>query len=402
MPIRYMGTKRHIAHHVNRIVSELAPVGRVLDLFSGIGCVAESLANVAPVATNDALEFTAAFARARFTAQMRHMSAGAIITMLRRPYRDAAEQALKRNRPRLRDEQRAVDLGPVALTEYMARAEHVANSDRVARTAKFASTRTDDARYCLTATYFSAGYFSLRQAIHIDALRLAIDRANLHPEDRDWVMAAWLAAAAKVANAPGHTAQFLKPNNDGVYQRIRRSWSRNIWETFQDRLIAIKPVGTRAWRVQNQVAVGDALRLLHEKRVVGVGAVYADPPYTKDQYSRYYHVYETLYRYDFPSSSGAGRVPSSRFTSTFSLKTGIVEAFTDLMTSVSEMNLPLILSYPSDSLLSKIGSSIPEIADGLARIASTESFDAEHSTLGASNGSKHKNATENLYVILPG
>jgi len=47
---------------------------------------------------------------------------------------------------------------------------------------------------------------------------------------------------------------------------------------------------------QNRVEVSDALSLLKSSRVSSVTAVYADPPYTKDQYSRYYHVYETMYR----------------------------------------------------------------------------------------------------------
>src|SRR5690554_5646329 len=67
MVIRYMGTKRHMADHVRDTIVQLAPAGRVVDLFSGMGSVAESLQHTSSVVTNDALSFTAAVSRARFT-----------------------------------------------------------------------------------------------------------------------------------------------------------------------------------------------------------------------------------------------------------------------------------------------------------------------------------------------
>jgi adenine-specific DNA-methyltransferase len=66
----------------------------------------------------------------------------------------------------------------------------------------------------LTQYYFAAGYFSLRQAMQFDALRYAIDSTLLSDCDRDWALAAWICTAARLANAPGHTAQYLKPNNE--------------------------------------------------------------------------------------------------------------------------------------------------------------------------------------------
>ena len=118
MPIRYMGTKRSIADRVRRLVSELSPSGSVLDLFSGIGCVAESLAPIAPIYTNDALAFTAALARARFKGPHKY-TAKELIDSVRPAYREAAENETRRRRTKLRDEQRAIDLGAEALGRYM-------------------------------------------------------------------------------------------------------------------------------------------------------------------------------------------------------------------------------------------------------------------------------------------
>lgn len=400
MPIRYMGTKRIIADHVRRLIADLSPNGPVLDLFSGIGCVAEILSTVAPIHTNDALSFTAVLARARFKGA-RERTAKQLIDTLRPVYRETVEDEARLNRGRLRDEQRAIDLGREALYQYMTEAEHIVNSSSVQVDAANAANTAGRERYRLVRYYFSAGYFSLRQAIHLDALRYAIDKTDLSEGDRDWALASWLSLAGRILNAPGHTAQYLKPNTDQAYKRIRRLWMRSIWEIFQDELIEMRLVGTETWRRGNRVQVGDALALLHSENLEGTAAVYADPPYTKDQYSRYYHVYETMYRYDFPAAEGQGRARSDRFTSVFCLKSQVANSFIDLFSSVASLGMPLVLSYPSDGLLTKTDNSITEIGGKYMRLKTIESFGANHSTLGASKGLTTKSATENLYVYLP-
>ena len=157
-------------------------------------------------------------------------------------------------------------------------------------------------------------------------------------------------------------------------------------------------MGSDEWRSQNSVHVGDALELIAVDHLEDVGAVYADPPYTKDQYSRYYHAYETLYRYDYPDSRGAGRNRSDRFTTGFSLKTAVVASFHDLCRNVSRMRVPLVVSYPTSGLLSSAGNSVPEIARQYFSDVSASSIEARHSTMGASMGESTKAATENIYV----
>jgi adenine-specific DNA-methyltransferase len=395
-----MGTKRHLAHHVRQVVEDLAPRGPVVDLFSGVGCVAEEMAGLRSVVTNDALAFTAVLARARFTGDERTLTVAQAISQLRDPFRTHAELLAGRHREQLREEQRALD-SRARLARYMNSAEHVANSDRVERLARKAARATGPDHYRLATLYFSAGYFGLRQSIHLDAMRFAIDSLDLDEADRDWLLGAWLAAAGTVVNAPGHTAQYLKPNTEAAYKRIRRYWRRSIWSEFQDRLIGLKLVGTKTWRRRNRVEVADAVELLRSGRVDDVGAVYADPPYTKDQYSRYYHVYETLYRYDYPEASGEGRSRPDRFSTTFCLKSSVVEAFEGLFDAARELNVPLILSYPSAGLLTDAGSSVRAAAKGRMNIEKAKSLPAQHSTLGASSGAKTKSATENLYVCRP-
>lgn len=396
-----MGTKRNIVDRVRATILGLESSGKVLDLFSGVGSVAESLSCDRSVVTNDVLSFTVQLSRARFTAPTRSLSSHELISRLRAPYRDAFSKAQRRNRERLRDEQTALLSGRTATARYIARAEHMGNSEDVANHVMREKVRDDYRRYCLTANYFAAGYFSLRQCLQLDALRFAIDQSHLLPSDLDWALASWIGATAAAINAPGHTAQYLKPNSEPAFKRIRRCWQRDIWTTFQDQVVSTKLVGTQDWRRRNRAVESDAIRLLQSEPLPGVGVVYADPPYTKDQYSRYYHVYETLSRYDFPDATGEGRARSDRFSSSFCLVTGVEDAFTDLFDAASDWDVPLVLSYPSNGLLSQIGASVEDFASTSMKITSCTSFNIEHSTLGASKGTQTKTATENIYVCVP-
>ena len=396
--IRYMGTKRHMVGTVREAISALQPRGRVVDLFSGMGSVAESLApDGLSVVTNDALAFTASLSRAKFKGATRQRTAASVAQDLFECYWELRTIARQSNKAQLEAEASALSNGREALTSYMAEVRHVGNSGQVRERAQQAAEATDADHYVLATLYFSAGYMSLEQAIDIDALRGAID-ADGRSEDRDWLLGAWIAAISVVLNAPGHTAQHLRPNSDAAYKRMARVWRRGIWGEFCDALERLKQVGTDEWRADNDVLVSDALDLVAKRELCDVGVVYADPPYTKDQYSRFYHLYETLYRYDFPDSNGVGRVRSDRFSTGFSLKSQVRASFHDLCRNVALMRTPLIISYPSNGLLQQTNVDVEEIASKYFSRVDVSSVTARHSTMGASSGKSKKEATENLYV----
>lgn len=126
--------------------------------------------------------------------------------------------------------------------------------------------------------------------------------------------------------------------------------------------------------------------------------MYADPPYTKDQYSRYYHVYETLYLYDFPGSSGAGRYRESRFITPFCLASQVAAAFETLFSRVADARLTLILSYPKEGLLAKQGQQMSPLIRDYFRTVKERTLIRQHSTMGASSGQHRKEAVEKIYV----
>ena len=389
-----------MARHVCAALADVRPQGRVVDLFSGMGSVAESLQDLYPVITNDVLSFTTAISRARFTSTLHETTKDDVLKRLRPVYLAQLAYLSDQFRDQLQEERAALEGDRESFATYLAHARHVGNDKLTNDAARHAWSEKSHRRYCLTCLYFSAGYFSLSQAIEIDAIRYAIDSMALAAE-ADWLLGSWLVGLAAVINAPGHTAQFLKPNSESSHVRILRTWRRSIWDQFDSALISLQPVGSESWRAQNEAYTADAIDLVTSESLTNVGSFYADPPYTKDQYSRYYHLYETLYRYDFPDSVGAGRVRSDRTSTSFSLKSTVVASFHDLCRTVSRRRIPLVVSYPSQGLVSTTGWTMLDIVSSHFTEVRVMSVDARHSTMGASKGSSRKHATEHLYVCLP-
>jgi adenine-specific DNA-methyltransferase len=397
-PIRYMGTKRPIAHRVRRIVDDLHPMGSVVDLFSGMGSVASCLAPAYPIVANDNLSFTGSFARARFEIQ-RRTPVAELLPGMRSVFRAQLRWLTSRYSGRLGWEAAAMNSGWIALGEFMSRAPHVGNSAHYARSAHASQVSVGPARYSLVTLYFSGGYFSTRQAVAIDSLRRAIDLSP--PHNHDWLLSAWLATVGTVMNAPGHAAQYLKCHDVRSYERVRRAWRRDVWSVFINKLWEVGAIGTATWRRKNIVRTSDALSLL-QGGLRRVGLIYADPPYTRDQYSRFYHLYETLYLYDFPRSTGSGRYREGRFSTDFSLALRVERAFVELLEAARQYSVPVILSYPDDGLLVRAtGVNVRRLLGRHFQSVSVERFAMQHSTMGASKGVSRKHAMENIYVCLP-
>ena len=127
--------------------------------------------------------------------------------------------------------------------------------------------------------------------------------------------------------------------------------------------------------------------------------VYADPPYTKDHYSRFYHVLETLNLYDYPDVTGLGRVRTNRHLSDFCYRTRAAGAFESLAALASACDSDLLISYPGNGLLS-----VDELHDSVrahGKLAVVAQSSRTHSTLGASKGQRGVPAVENLFLLAP-
>ena len=58
-----------------------------------------------------------------------------------------------------------------------------------------------------------------------------------------------------------------------------------------------------------------------------VSCVYIDTPYTGEQYSRFYHILETVAKYDNPKLEFKAKYRTDRFMSNFSLRSTVKQEF---------------------------------------------------------------------------
>jgi adenine-specific DNA-methyltransferase len=257
-------------------------------------------------------------------------------------------------------------------------------------------------RNLFTLTY-SDSYFGVRQSIEADAIVEAVNSSS--PQEtatdrRRWLLIALGRALLKIANSTGHFAQYLKPNERSyrrfISQRRKSSWGYWIYSIGE-----LLPVGTADWRLRNKAFNEDSLSL-----IAGMGnarerpgVIYADPPYTDDQYSRFYHILETLLLYDYPAASGAGLYRPDRFTTPFSLKSKAPSAFASLIQACARTGADMVLSYPASGLLRETGVDILSLLrKWYRRVECCYALPHDHSTFGASKGSVRARATELIYL----
>jgi hypothetical protein len=174
--------------------------------------------------------------------------------------------------------------------------------------------------YQLCISRYANVYFGLTQAAQLDSIRAAIDRVSPEQGDvRDLLLAALLIAATVCSTGP-HFAQPRKLTAASFRDTIERRARSVVWEfELALRRLTARPPLRRPIRAVTQLDWRDAI----PRFAAGLGgrpaAVYFDPPYSKLQYSRYYHVLNVLISYDYPTIQGVGRYPpmADRFSSRF-------------------------------------------------------------------------------------
>lgn len=107
--------------------------------------------------------------------------------------------------------------------------------------------------------------------------------------------------------------------------------------------------------------------------------VYIDPPYNSRQYSRFYHVYETLVKWDRPELFGVARKPAPENVSAY-CSTRAVDAFRDLVTNLDTRYIVVSYNntYNSKSHSSENKILLQDIESILSAIGETEVLEHSH------------------------
>jgi adenine-specific DNA-methyltransferase len=407
--IRYMGNKVDLAQDVGSLIERFDQHKPLVDLFGGMCSVAGAVsASARQVWVNDAQHYARLVATCLLRSQDPPLDRERAVPILMPTYRANRKKLTERYEAALAIEKQALGGGSDRLFRTAQEEwRHVGNDEALQEEAVRLRMALRPARpYRLATITFAWGYFGLRQSIEIDSVRAAIDHAfsagELTVDEASWCRLALLQTCSRVASAPGHFAQFLSGSSAASIDRIRAARRRSIWEGVLEDLDCLTPFGTKKWRRRNHVLTCDALEIwtTFDRERLPPAVFYADPPYSKEQYSRFYHVLETLELYDYPESSGAGRYRPDRLNTPLAQKSGVLSATRTICSEIASRGGVLLLSYPSSGLLTEdlevdisalLGEYFQKVELPIAR-------PSKHSTLGARHGSALRDVTEFVWL----
>jgi adenine-specific DNA-methyltransferase len=261
--------------------------------------------------------------------------------------------------------------------------------------------------YCLFTSCFANIYFGIRQSVEIDSIRYSIEQLQ-NIDDKNWALGALIATVSALGTTyGGHFAQPLIRNYNDINIRnlsnIVNKRASSITHEFSSRLKKLAEQSQKSERSIKTVQGpwGNALSVLSKELKRESVLVYLDAPYTREEYSRYYHVLETLVLYNYPTCMGIGLTPkpSERFRSEFFTKinTRITDIFIQIISNVLQKGWKCAWSY-SDSGMADIVEVINSVCSGNCCEVKSFSVPFIHKSHG---GVKPKNVIEYLIIFSP-
>jgi len=233
----------------------------------------------------------------------------------------------------------------------------------------------------LAENYFSKNfggkYFSKNSAKIIGFIRDNLEENRVNLTDREYYMllASLLYSIDKIANTVGHYDAYFKK------------------DFIEDRFFMrpIDPIEIKDVSIFKEDA-----NVLAKK--IKTDIVYIDPPYNSRQYSRFYHVLETLVKWDKPVLHGVALKPEPENMSDY-CRVNAKDKFAELVKDIDAKYLVVSYNntYDSKSNSSQNKITLKEIKDILNKQGKTKVFekDYRHFNAGNTNFNNHK---EYLFV----
>ena len=377
-PIQYLGSKLKLVSTIQSVLDELVSTGAMVgDLFSGSGVVSHFLATRYVVTSVDIQKYAEVLSKGLLDGHpddvdcVNQESFWAEFDIVFSKITSLFEALISYEHDAL---EQARDGAPLLLAEIIEhgsiasnmQAEFKSANGILAKRIEATINRLKDAEYTaneLTASiYFGGPYFSYYQAIALDALEIVIKKQE--EKKQNVLRAVLLSVVSEIVNTVGK--QFAQPikliKEEGAVQPLL------LQRAYQDRTRDVKNSfisWCEKWRInlhtefkKHRVFCNDVIDFVDNDEACDI--YYADPPYTIDHYSRFYHVLETLVLRDAPSldrmkKNGEAKIMrgiyrEGRYQSPFCIPAKAKNAYEMILSSIGAKGKPLILSYsPYDS-----------------------------------------------------
>ncbi len=292
---------------------------------------------------------------------------------------------------------------------------------------------------CLFTAYYSGSYFGIAQCIEIDSCRIAIRKLEEHGSLSAWQAKAFLCALMSamshcVSTAGKHFAQpILIPESKDQKTFAKKRCLSDRKLTIKDKFNEIVALLNRK-KFSNQKGRNRSLMIefeeIHKQFIkknrisefskrhlqhLNIDTLYVDPPYTAQQYSRFYHILETVCKYDYPplqkGRNGQGITKGiyrdNRHYSSFCKKETALSSFEGLFELSSNLNSNLIISYSESR--SNTGNKRMVTPNELSEIAKKQKFSEDFLNLehnykplnNIANKIGYSDEVEKLYFFTP-
>ena len=374
-PIHYLGSKLRVVDEVVAAIDEVDPgKGAVLDLFAGSGTVARVLSRGRRVYASDIQEYSRVICSALLAPDLPDPGLVQAFRIRLAEHHTFQRDLAHALAPAVEHEEAAIQaalLGdPEPICELLDHGSFLAlelasptpSASSILKPLRESWRRLKKLGLAGSADstalrYFGGAYFSYAQAAELDVLARVID--SFGPKRRDTLQAALLSTASDVVNTVGKQfAQPIRPRSkDGspkhhLIAKIARDRAvapSSVYLRWLGRYAALS--STNMGHAAIRADYVDALESLKGD----VAVVYADPPYTRDHYSRFYHVLETLVLRDNPSIAAnpgsirgelsRGLYREERHQSPFCIKSQVQAAFSAMFAGATCAGASLVLSY---------------------------------------------------------
>lgn len=361
-PIQYLGSKLRSIDSLLEATGHLyGPGDRVFDVFSGSTVVSQAFANAGCAVTAvDSSPCCARLARAmlsigRSPGGRSSPHASAIVKEASdAPVNPELEALVQAERKAMQD------ASGRSLAKFSREVPQVWRRSKGKKWLEGIEEVVGQHAFCrvpIVTTHYAGTYFGVQQAIAIDAIRVEIERLRQDGMISMWiedalVSALFSAMSRAVFSAGKHFAQPMVESpgrNDAFYRsRLMADRSVDIASAFMGAAASIDA----ATKSGNHAVYGAPIEdvygaLLNAKPSM----VYADPPYTAQQYSRFYHVLDVVADYRTPQLQMAnGKVTKglyglNRYKSPYSSKRSAAGAFEELVGTTKLAGASLAISY---------------------------------------------------------
>ena len=365
--LNYLGSKLRLLDFIESKIEEVTPAdGGVCDLFAGSGCVSRKLSKVFPVIACDIQEYSKVIGNALLNKF--DITDSDVNDFFAKINTAEAEKLRLAFAPLIHLEHSAIENKNLEVLTCILEhgstevfdIEHSISclSDKLRVASKHLEDNGLNNEQSLISRYYGGVYVSYKQAVEIDIILEGIQRF-VSKENRDLYLAALLSTASDIVNTVGkHFAQPIKARDSRgkikltVYNKAVKDKTIDVVSLYKEWLVKYKNLQKND--LHHTTMQGDyecCLKSLPEN----ARTVYADPPYTRDHYSRFYHVLETLTLRDTPKIStvtihGSTHVSNGiyredRHQSPFCIKSKAPEAFRKMFELTSAGNRNLLLSY---------------------------------------------------------